>query len=183
VRLRIELTEKPGIARIPEDIVIRPFDPREDFRATVIAVREAFRDHWGHVERDLDEELKQWAHWIKDDPYFDPSVWHLACEGDDVVGASLGTTKRPEAGNLAYIFTLGVRNAWRGRGIARALLQRSFAAFYERERPVVDLDADAANLTGAIRLYQDVGMRVVWQNDAYEKELRSGKDLARRTLE
>jgi len=182
VRLRIEMSAPPVAPEIPGGIVIRPFDPEADLRPMAIAVREAFRDHWGHVEGDLDEELAQWAHWVREDPDFDPSVWHLACDGDEVVGASLGTTRRPEAENLAYIFVLGVRKAWRGRGIARALLLHSFATFYEHGRPVVDLDADAANLTGAIRLYQGVGMRVVWQNDAYEKELCPGIDLARQTL-
>ena len=85
-----------------------------------------------------------------------------------------------EAENLAYIFVLAVRKAWRGRGIARALLQRAFATYYEREKTVVDLDADAANLTGAMRLYESVGMRQVWRNDAYEKELRPGVDLQNR---
>jgi mycothiol synthase len=177
VRLRIELAEPPGAPKIPAGIVIRPFDPKTDLRPTVSAVREAFRDHWGHVERDLDEELAQWTHWVHADPDFDPSVWHLACDGDEVVGASLGSTKRPEAENLAYIFTIAVRQAWRNRGIARALLLHSFSAFYERGKTVVDLDADAANLTGAMRLYESVGMRHVWQNDAYEKELRPGIDL------
>lgn len=180
VRLRIEMREPPPAPDIPAGTVIRPFDPNSDLRPTVLAIREAFRDHWGNVESDFDEELKQWAHWVHEDPDFDPSVWHLACDGDEVVGVSLGSTKRPEAENLAYIFVLAVRKACRGRGIARALLQHSFAAFYERGRPVVDLDADAANLTGAMRLYESVGMRRLWQNDAYEKELRPGVDLQNR---
>jgi mycothiol synthase len=180
VRLRIEMSEPPANLKVPEGIVIRAFDPEADLRPTVLAVREAFRDHWGHVESDLDEELEQWAHWVREDPDFDPSVWHLACDGDEVVGASLGSTKRPEAEDLAYIFVLAVRKAWRGRRIARALLLHSFAAFYERGKLIVDLDADAANLTGAMRLYESAGMHQVWCNDAYEKELRPGIDLHHR---
>lgn len=183
VRLRIEISEAPEEPDIPEGITIRPFEPEDDLRRMVIAVREAFRDHWGHIEEDLEEELKMWSHWIHEDPDFDPSVWHLACNGDEIVGVSLGSTKRPEAGNLAYIHVLCVRKAWRGRGIARALLQHSFAEYYRRERPVVDLDADAANLTGAMRLYEGVGMRVIRTDNAFEKELRPGRDYACRSLE
>ncbi len=183
VRLRIEMSHPPVAPELPEGIVIRPFDPEADLRPAVMATREAFRDHWGYIEGDLGEELAYWTHWVHEDPDFDPSVWHLACDGDEIVGASLGSTKRPEAENLAYIFVLAVRPAWRKRGIARALLLHSFATFYDRGRPVVDLDADAANLTGAIRLYEGVGMRQVWRNDAYEKELRPGKDLARKSLD
>ena len=183
VRLRIEMSEPPVRAPLPSGIDIRPFDRATDLPATVLATREIFRDHWGHVEGDVDQEMRQWAHWIDTDPHFDPSVWHLAWDGDDLIGISLGTTTRPEAENLAYIDTLGVRKAWRGRGIARALLTHSFAAFFERERPIVDLDADGANLTGAIRVYTSAGMHPAWQQDAYEKELRPGRDLVVRTLD
>jgi len=183
VRLRKEMEALPEQPQPPSGISIRTFDRALDLRPAVLAVREAFRDHWGHVEGDLEEEIEQWRHWTHEDPDFDPSVWHLACDGDEIVGASFGTTKRPEADNLAYIYVLGVRGGWRGRGVARALLQHSFRTFFERGRPVVDLDADAANLTGAMRLYEGVGMRQIWRDDAYEKELRPGKDLSRKTLD
>ena len=183
VRLRIEMSEAPDEPVIPDGIRIRRFDPESDMRAMVEVCREAFRDHWGYVEEDFDEELKMWSHWVNEDPDFDPSVWHLACEGDEIVGVSLGSTKRPEADNVAYIHVLCVRKAWRGRGIARALLQYSFADYHRRERPVVDLDADAANFTGAMRLYEGVGMRVIRTDNAYEKELRPGRDYARRSPE
>jgi ribosomal protein S18 acetylase RimI-like enzyme len=45
---------------------------------------------------------------------------------------------------------------------------------------MIDLDADTANLTGAMRLYEGVGMRQVWRNESYEKELRPGIDLRNR---
>ena len=183
VRLRIEMDGPPEAARIPEGIVIRPFDPERDLRGMVEADRDAFRDHWGHIPRDLDEELKMWSHWVHEDPDFDPSVWHMACAGDEIVGLSIGSTKRPEAENLAYIFVLCVKRAWRGRGIARSLLRHSFAEYYRRGCPVVELDADAANLTGAMRLYESVGMRVARTDHAYEKELRPGRDLACRALD
>ena len=183
VRLRIEMSDPPEQPTLPEGIRIRPFEPDRDLPAMVEACREAFRDHWGYVEEDYEEELKMWSHWVHEDPDFDPSVWHLACEGDEIVGLSLGTTKRPEADNVAYIHVLCVRKEWRGRGIARALLQYSFAEYFRRERPIVDLDADATNLTGAMRLYEGVGMHVIRTDNAYEKELRPGRDLACRGLE
>jgi mycothiol synthase len=183
VRLRTSMDERPAAPSLPGGVRIRGFNRDRDLEAAVIAVREMFRDHWGHVEGDPQEELAQWRHWVYEDPDFDPTVWHLAVEGDEIVGVSFGTTKRPESAELAYIYVLGVRKAWRGRGIARALLRHSFREYYERGRPLVDLDADAANLTGAMRLYEGVGMREVWRNDAYEKELRPGRDLSRRTLD
>jgi len=180
VRLRIELDGTPEPAEVPEGIAIRPFDPETDLRATVAAVQDAFRDHWGFVESDFEEELAQWNHWVREDPDFDPGVWLIAWEGDEVVGACNGSANRPEGEQFGYIYTLAVRKPWRGRGIARALLRHSFAAFHERGKTLVDLDADAANLTGAMRLYESVGMSEAWRNDAYEKELRPGIDLLNR---
>ena len=183
VRLRIEMSDPPEAPVLPEGIIIRPFDREHDLRGLVEADRDAFRDHWGHIERDFDEEIELWTHWVDEDPDFDPSVWHMACAGEEIVGLSIGSTKRPEAENVAYIFVLCVKRNWRGRGIARALLKHSFREYYRRGRPVVDLDADAANLTGAMRLYEGVGMHVIRTDNAYEKELRPGRDLACRCLE
>jgi len=180
VRLRIEMSEPPVPAESPEGIVIRPFDPKNDLRATAIATREAFRDHWGFVENDLEEEIEQWRHWVYEDPTVDPSLWYVACDGAEIVGLCNGCAERPEADNLAYIYIVAVCKPWRGRGIARALLRRAFAAYHKRGKTVVDLDADAANLTGAMRLYEGVGMKQVWRNDAYEKEIRPGIDLVNR---
>ncbi len=180
VRLRIEMDEPPTPPRIPAGIVIRPFNPQSDLRATAIATRDAFRDHWGFVENDLEEEIEQWRHWVYEDPTVDPSLWYVACNGEEIVGLCNGAAERPEADDLAYIHIVAVRKPWRGRGIARALLQHAFAGYYGRGKTVVDLDADAANLAGAMRLYEGVGMKQVWRSDAYEKEIRPGVDLMKR---
>jgi mycothiol synthase len=67
--------------------------------------------------------------------------------------------------------TLGVRSAWRGHGIGQALLRLSFAEFQRRAVTMVKLFVDAANETGATRLYERAGMRVHRQYDVWEKEI------------
>ncbi|UCF10083.1 MAG: GNAT family N-acetyltransferase [Candidatus Bipolaricaulota bacterium] len=183
VRLRIEMDEAPGEVKWPEGVEVRPFDRDQHLRAVALASREAFRDHWGHVEGSLEEELAQWNHWAYEDTDYDADTWHVAWDGSEVVGLSIGSAKRPEAENLAYIYVLAVRRAWRGRGIAKALLRYSFGYYYGRGKTTVDLHADAANLTGAMRMYESVGMRQIWRNDSYQKELRPGRDLAVKTLD
>jgi hypothetical protein len=42
---------------------------------------------------------------------------------------------------------------------------------------------DAQNLTGALRVYESVGMRPVRQFNTFEKELRAGKDLSTQSIE
>jgi mycothiol synthase len=58
-----------------------------------------------------------------------------------------------------------------------ALLQHSFGEFYKRGTPVISLGVDAANPTGATRLYQKAGMHVAAEYVSYEKELRPGLEL------
>jgi ribosomal protein S18 acetylase RimI-like enzyme len=66
---------------------------------------------------------------------------------------------------------LGVRRPWRGRGLGRALLLRTFAEFRRRGVTRVTLGVDAENPTGATRLYESVGMDVELEAVVYEKTL------------
>jgi ribosomal protein S18 acetylase RimI-like enzyme len=50
-----------------------------------------------------------------------------------------------------------------------ALLKRAFLNFYERGKRYVVLGVDAGNSTGATRLYERAGMRVVRRYVRYEK--------------
>lgn len=67
---------------------------------------------------------------------------------------------------------LGVRRPWRGRGIGRALLLTAFVAVHIRGGEAVELGVDAANPSGATRLYEDVGMRELHSFEIWEKSLR-----------
>jgi ribosomal protein S18 acetylase RimI-like enzyme len=66
---------------------------------------------------------------------------------------------------------LGVRRPWRRRGLALALLLHSFHELEARGMDRVALGVDAESLTGAVRLYEKAGMRVVRQSDTWEKPL------------
>jgi GNAT superfamily N-acetyltransferase len=99
------------------------------------------------------------------DEGFDPSLYFLACEGDEVVGITLGRL-RDEAG---WVRTVGVRRPWRRQGVAMALLLTAFRAFYDRGIHVVGLGVDAQSLTGATRVYERAGMHVRTRYDAYQK--------------
>jgi ribosomal protein S18 acetylase RimI-like enzyme len=76
-----------------------------------------------------------------------------------------------------------VRRPWRGKGLGLALLRHSFVEFHRLGRKHAALHADAENITGALRLYTNAGMRIERQTDLFEKELRPGRELATRTLE
>ena len=100
-------------------------------------------------------------------------------------GRSPGTGKSWQASSSApesaeenpdygYIAQLGVRPAYRRRGLGEALLRQSFVQFHQADRAGVLLFVDAQSLTGATRLYERVGMASQPRFATWEKELRPG---------
>jgi len=117
-----------------------------------------------------EEPYEEWAHWTVERDGFDPTLWFLARDGDEIAGFSLcrPSETRPDTG---FVNLLGVRRAWRRRGLGEALLRHSFVELYRRGFARVALGVDAGSPTGATRLYERVGMQVVRRLDFYEKEL------------
>ena len=72
---------------------------------------------------------------------------------------------------FGWIQVLGVRPRWRKRGLGTALLRHSFRDFRDRGATRVGLGVDGESTTGAVRLYESVGMREVRRSDTYEKVL------------
>jgi len=181
-RMMIELDSPPPEPKWPGGISVRTFVPGEDDRPMVAAIRETFRDHWGYVEQPFEEELEEWRHWMKESEDFDPTLWFLALDGDEIAGFSLCWPKVPEDPQMGSVDELGVRRPWRRRGLALALLHHSFGEFYRRGKSKVVLGVDSESLTGATRLYEKAGMHVDREYLNYEKELRPGVDLATRSI-
>ena len=114
---------------------------------------------------------------------FDPSLWFLAVDGDEIAGISLCWPKSNDDPQMGWVGTLGVRRPWRKQGLGLALLQHSFAEFHRRGQARVGLGVDASSLTGATRLYERAGMQPIRQFDMYQKVLRPGKDISTQTIE
>lgn len=182
-RMVIDLNGSPPKPDVPDGLRIRTFRGDDELELVVLAVREAFRDHWGYVESPLEESLMEWRHWIETDPEHDPSLWFLAVDGDEIAGISLCRPSVVSDPEMGWVNTLGVRRPWRRRGLALALLQHSIREFHQRGQERVGLGVDASSLTGATRLYEKAGMRVQWQFVRYEKTLRPGEVIATQSLE
>lgn len=172
-RMEIELNEAPAAPEWPEGVELRSFVPGRDDRSVFEMTDTAFRDHWGHLPHEFDE----WRHWTVERPDFDPSLWFIAYEGDQIAGGSLCVD-----GALGWVDTLGILRPWRRKGLGLALLLHSFGEFYHRGRFKVGLGVDSQNLTGATRLYERAGMHIARETISYEKELRAGVELSTRTL-
>jgi len=179
--MRIELTQAPPAPVWPEGITLRPFVPERDLEGVTWVDREAFRDHWGFVERPFEADVQMMRHWMSEAD-FDPTLWLVAVDGDRIAGISLNHGESDEDPNMGWVGSLGVLREYRHKGLATALLHHSFGEFYRRGKTAVGLGVDAYNLTGALRLYESVGMHVHRKYNTYEKELRGGVELSTQAL-
>ena len=112
------------------------------------------------------------------DELYDPTIWFLAYDGDEIAGGSICRPESWEDPGAGWVRSLFVLRPWRRRGLALALLHHSFAEFERRGKPRVGLGVDAENRTGATELYKKAGMRIKRQYDRYELELRPGEELS-----
>ena len=168
-RMEIKLPEQPPAPQWPDGIVLRPFDLEQHNRQVFEADDEAFRDHWGHTPW----TYSLWKQRMNDSEGFDPALWFIAWDGDQVAGFSLCRYRM----GIGYVGSLGVRRPWRKRGLGKALLLHSFGEFFRRGMQTVGLGVDASNPTGATRLYQKAGMHIAAEYVIYEKEFHPGREL------
>jgi mycothiol synthase len=164
-RMSIELDGEVPEPVWPDGILLRTFRDG-DARAFYEAGNEAFADTWEPIEPPFEE----WAHWVLETPSFDPDLWLLVEDGAEVAGFAICKV-HPGDAQLGWIQILGVRKPWRGRGVGRGLLLTAFRAFRARGLPRAGLGVDAENPTGATRLYESVGMRVVDRFELYEMDV------------
>ncbi len=163
-RMRIDQTAPPPAPAWPAGITLRTYQPEADARVVYDTVAAAFADHWNWHGAPFEEFVED-----TQKPTFDPTLWFLAMEGDQIAGATL-CTKEPTKG---WINKVAVLRPYRKRGIAKALLYQAFGAFWGRGVTRVELGVDAESLTGAQRLYEEVGMRPVMEFDILQKVLRA----------
>ncbi len=181
--MKIDMTETPPKPVWPEGIIVRPYNHPEEAEQVCRADEETFRDHFGVVEQPFEYAFEQFKHSHFKDEGFDPALWFLAMDGDEIAGFSLCRKFGWEDKSHGRVRVLGVRRKWRRRGIALALLHHSFGGYWQRDQKIVTLGVDATSLTGAVRLYEKAGMHVHQRFDAYELELRPGRELATMEVE
>ena len=182
-RMRITLEVPPPAPKWPEGLTIRSYNPETDARAVYLADQDASRDHFGFVEEPIEEGLERFIHHLTGYDGFDPSLWWLAMDGDEVAGICLCRPHSYDDPEVGHVSILGVRRPWRKRGLGLAFLHHAFGEFYRRGKRKVGLGVDAENLTGALRLYEKAGMHVHMQFDLFEKEIRPGVEISVQSLE
>ena len=162
--LRIELEAPPPAPEWPDGLRVVAFDPERDALEFHAAHQEAFADHWDYTPRDFESWSK--AHLRSE--RFDPTLWCVVRAGDEIAAGTICTGDTYGGGWVHALFT---RRPWRKQGVGAALLRDAFGRFWARGEHSVGLGVDAANDTGAFRLYERAGMAPVLGWVMYEKAL------------
>jgi ribosomal protein S18 acetylase RimI-like enzyme len=157
----------------PAGITLRTADLERDARAIHATEIAAFSDHYGFLASNFED----WWHFRTKFFVPEPELWFLAMDGEEIAGMALCSSRRIGQPDLGWISTLGVIRPWRRRGLGLAILQHSFRELQKRGKPRAGLGVDAQSLTGATRLYERAGMRVVREAREYELLIRDGRDL------
>ncbi|MBC9735489.1 GNAT family N-acetyltransferase [Nocardioides marmotae] len=161
-----QLGDSPQVPDL-DDVAIVDWDSARS-RETHQVVDRAFHGHWGHVDR-TDE---MWDEATGSEAFrAEWSVLAIESSTGTVVGAALNcayeqdwrATGIPEG----YTDQLAVAQSHRGRGIARALLLESMRRFAVSGMQAATLSVDAANPSGALRLYESLGYEQASSTCAY----------------
>jgi len=143
---------------LPEGIIVRPAMPSQ-YRQVWDADVEAFMDHWGATTPPESE----YQEWISNKTYFQPYLWQIAWDGDEIAGMVLNyidLTENQERCRLrGYTESISVRRPWRNMGIAKALVCRSMKMMKALGMEEVALGVDSENPSGATKLYEGLGYR------------------------
>jgi mycothiol synthase len=150
--------ENIGSVDLPSGIASRPVE-RDEAPRIFAAMDEAMRDEWSWSPLDAAKIAAAAGH-----PLFGQTdIWKVAWEGSEPVGGVLGwideVENEQQGRRRGYTEGIWVRRQWRGRGIAGALINRNLHELKRRGMTEAALSVDAANPSGALRLYETHGFR------------------------
>jgi ribosomal protein S18 acetylase RimI-like enzyme len=157
---------------LPDEIEVRPVHP-DHYRRIWEADTEAFRDHWGFSEPTEEDYVS----WLDDKVIFQPELWQIAwdMETDEIAGQVRTFIHHGENEKFSrkrgYTEFISVRRPRRRRGLARALIALSLKAQQAAGMVESALGVDSENLSGATRIYEECGFRVVRKSTIYRKPL------------
>ena len=161
--LEMPLRPDQPVASPPAGITIRGYRPGADDRAVHRVIDDAFSEWPDREPRPFEE----WVPFSIGRETFSPELSALALDGDRIVGAAIVLDY--DNADDGYVHQLAVHREYRHRGIARALLHRAFAGFARTGRHWCTLSTNS--YTGALSLYERVGMRIRHSYTHYAKEL------------
>jgi GNAT superfamily N-acetyltransferase len=167
-RMRRGLDGPVTVPQPPTGVSIRPVRPDDEgeMRAFHEVLDVAFRDTPDYEPSTYEAYRDRLAAL----PSIDWDEWFVA-EVDGRPAGILQSSAQVAEADEGWVKYLAVRREFRGRGLGRLLLLTAFQTYAAKGRRAVGLGVDLTNPTGAYPLYESVGMRAVYESDAYERTI------------
>ena len=176
-RMRIDHDGARPEPLLPEGVEVRLGPGDEELRRTAHAIHQAsFAAHYGFVP----QEFEPWHEAFEASSTHDWTQLQVLLVDGEPAGLLVGNDQFVEDEGCGYVRIVGVLDQYRGRGLARLLLERAFARDAAAGRAGTLLHVDTANTTPALDLYLSVGMRAVLAIDMWHRDGRCARP-ARRT--
>ena len=162
--MEAELADRPIRSEILPGLEVRTWTPADD-ESVRSAYNSSFADHWGSTP----SNPERWRKLFAESAFFRPEYSRLALLDGDVVGfvlvAEFESERLARGYRVGYVDRVGTVRSARGRGVASALLAGSMRLLTEAGFRVAELGVDGESPTGAGRIYERLGFRVVRRND------------------
>jgi len=137
-------------------------DPKE-LRSFYEVNQDSFSKHFGFMPR----SFENWSEIVlRDREELNMRVWLISFDGQDV--GFLDCNDELVHEGSGYVSGLGVRQNFHGKGLGEALLRHAIEVNVQLRRNNLCLNVDAGNESGALRLYEKVGMRPISEWHQYE---------------
>ena len=151
--------------RITENISYRQIDigSDEDMRIWNDLRLDAFSKHFGFVPRPFESFVEI----MRRDPLMAKAIVLVLFE-NQVPAGYLWVNDEGAHESVGYIANLGVAHAFQGRGYGEWLLAKALAIFADRGFEFAELGVDTGNQSGALRLYEKMGFKLVTSWIQYE---------------
>lgn len=162
--LRIDQAQRPPEPGLPPGIAFRDYVPVSDDREVFQVIEDAFSE-W--PDR-LPNTFEDWYPMVPGRASFEPWMMLLAFDvgSGEIVGVANVIDQDPDAG---WVQQLATKATHRHRGIGRALMRQAMNVFWDLGKPGLEVSTDSR--TGALGLYESVGMNVVTSYTNYAKSL------------
>jgi ribosomal protein S18 acetylase RimI-like enzyme len=155
------LTASDAVSIERPEVSIRLVSGDQDMQIWWALHQDAFSKHFGFAPR----PMKLWIEQTLAASTFDPEAcFILEFEGEPAGFVSLANANYHLNGG--YVDILGVTHKFQGLGLGQTLLQHAINHSVQQGREFIELNVDSGNESGALRLYEKLGLK---PNSAWEQ--------------
>jgi ribosomal protein S18 acetylase RimI-like enzyme len=169
-RMRRDMTDDLNVS-VPSGYEIRDFrDVEDEWRSIHDVCTKAFADYYDYQPLSFDFWREIMANGINN-----PDLWRVVTHSGQMVAYLMGSHRFTSEG-FGYVASIGVLREHRSQGIAKALLADAFNRDKGLGMQGTLLHGDSSNPTGAMKLYESVGMKTDRVYLGFRKEITKSQE-------